>query len=72
MALSPAEMHDKIIENLKVKTGKSFTQWLSVINKLPENLSEKQRVKLLKTDHGLGHFTAIAILKNPRSGNPHR
>ena len=69
MALSPGEMHDRIIENLEAKTGHALDHWLSVVNTQRRERSDKYIVGYLKAEHGLGHYTAFAIVKEASSGN---
>ena len=69
MALSPKEMHDPIIENLASKTGHDWDHWHSVVASAPGALSDKELVAHLKTEHGLGHYTAVAVLKESMHGN---
>ncbi|MEL7129626.1 MAG: DUF4287 domain-containing protein [Pseudomonadota bacterium] len=69
MALSPKEMHARIIENLKTKTGKDFAAWANITAKIQGDKSDKDLIAELKSDHGLGHYTAFAIVKEMRNGN---
>lgn len=71
MGLSPKQMHDKIIHNLPEKTGKSLTEWRTIYQQLPPGLSHQEQTQLLKTEHQLGHFTAIALVNEFNGGNPH-
>lgn len=69
MALSPREMHERIIENLAAKTGHSFEYWLRVVVKQRKEKSDKELIAHLKNKHGLGHYTAVAIIKQSVTGN---
>lgn len=69
MALSPREMHDRIIGNLEAKTGHAFDYWRVVVTDERDERSEKDLVAHLKAAHGLGHYTAVAIIKEVASGN---
>ncbi len=60
MGLGPKQMQESIIRNLKKKTGKDLSEWLTVIQH--SNLSEKKEIMAaLKNDHGLGHFQAKIV-----------
>ena len=62
MGISPKEMEDAIIKNLRDKTGKSLNEWLKVLSE--ENLSNKKEMKsCLKGKYNLGHFQAQTIVK---------
>ena len=61
MALDPGAMHARIIENLEPKTGHALTHWLAVLADAPAD--KKAKMALLKTTHGLGHHTAVAVLR---------
>ena len=51
---TPDEMTQTMIDNLKEKTGKTLPQWLKVV--AASKLSKHgEIVKMLKTDHGMGH-----------------
>jgi len=69
MALSPGEMHNRIIGNLETKTGHAFDYWRVVVTDERGERSEKDLVAHLKAVHGLGHYTAVAIVKEAVSGN---
>lgn len=69
MALSPREMHDRIIGNLKAKTGHAFDHWREVVTEERGERSDKDLVAHLKANYGLGHYTAVAIIKEAASGN---
>lgn len=61
MGLSPKQMEEAILKNLKEKTGKSLPEWLSLLSE--ENLSNKKEMKIcLKEKHALGHFQAQTIV----------
>ena len=60
MALGPKEMGERILRNLKAKTGKELNEWLDIIR--ASGLSEKKPVMdYLKTQHDVGHFQAQKI-----------
>ncbi|MEM8797236.1 MAG: DUF4287 domain-containing protein [Pseudomonadota bacterium] len=61
MALSPGEMHTRIIENLLDKTGLDLSGWLDRLKAGPK--TRKDRINWLKQEHGLGHGTAGAIAR---------
>jgi hypothetical protein len=62
MGLSPQEMNDAIVRNLKDKTGKTLEQWLETVQE--SSLGDKKEiVPFLKEVHGLGHFQAQTIFK---------
>ncbi len=62
MGLSPKEMEDAIIKNLREKTGKSINEWLIVLSE--EKFSNKKEMKLcLKEKYKIGHFQAQTIVK---------
>lgn len=69
MALSPKEMHDRIIENLEAKTGRAFEYWRRVVNAERGDKSNKDLIAHLKAGHGLGHYTAVAVIKQASTGN---
>ena len=62
MGLSPQEMEDAIVKNLREKTGKSVNEWLIVLSE--ENFSNKKEMKsCLKEKYKIGHFQAQTIVK---------
>lgn len=61
MALSPKEMGEAIIKNLKNKTGKDFEEWVVLIEKDGPK-DKRERVKWLKANHELGHYQAVNIV----------
>ena len=69
MALSPKEMHDRIIENLASKTSHDRDHWHIVVASARSALSDKKLVAHLKTEHDLGHYTAVAVVKESMHGN---
>lgn len=69
MALSPKEMHERIIQNLATKTGKDFDAWADTVNAFRGNKSDKEIIAELKSTFGVGHYTAFAILKEMSTGN---
>lgn len=69
MALSPKEMHDRIIANLEAKTGHAFDHWRQIVGNERGERSDKDLVAHLKAAHGLGHYTSVAIIKESTSGN---
>jgi len=60
MAKSPEEMRKEMIDNLKVKTGKSLPEWLRVI-RASKRTKHGEIVKLLKEEHGVTHGYANQI-----------
>ena len=63
MGLSPQEMEAAIIKNLSAKTGKSLSEWLTILDE--SKLTEKKELKAhLKGTHGVGHFQAQTIVKH--------
>ena len=71
MALSPKEMREAIIKNLKEKTGKNFDEWVVMIEEDGPK-DKKERVKWLKTNHELGHYQAVNIVDRMElNGNSH-
>jgi hypothetical protein len=69
MGLSPKEMHARIIENLGSKTGRDLSEWLKIAESLDQSSTEKERIARLKKDWDLGHYTAVAIVKELTTGN---
>ncbi|MEO0951961.1 MAG: DUF4287 domain-containing protein [Pseudomonadota bacterium] len=61
MALSPGEMHARIIENLAEKTGHGLSYWLDLLGRTPDD--KKSQIAMLKSEHGLGHYTAVAVMR---------
>ncbi len=68
MALSPGEMHARIIENLPQKTGHPLAYWLDILDSVGDD--KKTRMALLKSNHGLGHTTAIAVIREKTGDVP--
>lgn len=68
MALSPGEMHARIIENLPEKTGYPLAHWLHVLDGVDDN--KTARMAHLKSDHGLGHQTAVAVIREKTGDVP--
>jgi hypothetical protein len=60
--MTPEEMQKAIIKNLPEKTGKALEEWLEIAKAI-ENTSQKELIQKLKTEHGLGHFQAVSIVK---------
>jgi len=60
--MTPEEMQKAIIKNLPEKTGKALEEWLEIAKAI-ENTSQKELIQKLKTEHGLGHFKAVTIVK---------
>jgi len=55
-------MEQAIVRNLREKTGRSLTEWCSVLR--DSGLSQKGELKeALKKVHGVGHFQAQTIVK---------
>jgi hypothetical protein len=63
MGLSPKQMEDAIIQNLKSKTGKTLQEWLATL-KESKILDKKEAIGFLKTEKGLGHFQAQTVYKH--------
>ncbi len=61
MALSPKEMGEAILRNLKKKTGKDIEEWKEVISKNSYPQTKKELTKSLKEAHKIGHFQAQKI-----------
>ena len=60
MPQSPEQMAEKMIANLKEKTGKTLEQWIAVAKK--SKLSKHgEIVKHLKADHGMTHGFANLV-----------
>lgn len=59
--MSPKEMGEAILRNLKDKTGKSIEEWFAEINTKDLPKSKKELSKILKENYGLGHFQARKI-----------
>ena len=68
MALDPGAMHARIIENLSEKTGQSPSYWLAVLDELGGERASQ--IAHLKSDHGLGHYTAVAIIREKTGDVP--
>lgn len=60
MALSPKEMHERILSNLLEKTGRDAGTWLALIRDAGP-ASRRDRTNWLKAEHGLGHGTATTL-----------
>ncbi|MEN9964898.1 MAG: hypothetical protein RL582_1993 [Bacteroidota bacterium] len=60
--MTPEEMQKAIIKNLPEKTGKALEEWLEIAKAI-DNTSQKEQIQNLKTEHGLGHFQAVTIVK---------
>ncbi len=60
MAPTPEEMANKMIANMKEKTGKTLEQWLAIAKKTGAE-KHGQVVKALKSDHGLTHGFANLV-----------
>ncbi len=68
MALSPEQMKEAIIRNLREKTGKSLSDWLDIL--VAKKLNEKKEiVQFLKTEEKLDHFQAQVIFNEFRNRN---
>ncbi len=63
MGLSPQEMNDAIVRNLKDKTGKSLGEWIEAL-RASTSAEKKEIIKFLKEENGLGHFQAQTIYKH--------
>jgi len=66
MAKSPEEALQTMIANMKANTGKSLDEWVKIAtaSKLAKH---GEIVKLLKTDHGLGHGFANLVAQTTLS-----
>lgn len=60
MAMSPEEMAQSMIANMKEKTGKALPQWLAVTKKSGET-KHGAIVKFLKSEHGMTHGFANLV-----------
>jgi hypothetical protein len=61
MALDPRGMGEAIVRNLPEKTGRSLAQWLDVLAS-EGPASTRERIDWLKREHGVGHYTARAVV----------
>ncbi|MCZ4410450.1 DUF4287 domain-containing protein [Cryomorphaceae bacterium 1068] len=62
MGLTPREMENAIVKNLKDKTGKSLEEWIALLAN--QSLSDKKEMNaFLKEKHQVGHFQAQTIVK---------
>ncbi|GFE65101.1 DUF5655 domain-containing protein [Litoreibacter roseus] len=68
MALSPGEMHARIIENLPEKTGHPLAHWLDILDRVSDD--RKAHMAFLKSDQGLGHQTAVAVIREKTGDVP--
>src|SRR4051794_28621164 len=60
MSRSPKEMGEAIARNLPEKTGRTFAQWVAIAKK--SGLTGKRElVAWLKSEHQIGHVTAVFI-----------
>jgi predicted transport protein len=65
--MSPDEMANTMIANIKDKTGKSLQQWIAIAKKSGA-AKHGEIVKMLKTDHGMTHgFANLVALKTLKS-----
>ncbi|MFB3826197.1 MAG: DUF5655 domain-containing protein [Bryobacteraceae bacterium] len=60
MAKSPGGMLSKILENLRLRTGKDLAQWSRVVKKQGP-AGRKRRVEWLMKEHGIGRVAAGLI-----------
>ena len=67
---TPEEMAASMRANLKEKTGKTMAQWLK-LTKAAELEKHGQIVKLLKSEHGVGHGYANLIAHETLGGLEH-
>lgn len=67
MALSPSEMHDAIIKNLREKTGKNINEWIEIAKSI-KAINDKGLLNILKSEYRLGHFQAQTIIKCTKKG----
>lgn len=70
MALDPGAMHQRIIDNLAEKTGKPISHWLTLLDSAP--IDRRERISMLKEEHGIGHHTAVAIVREKDGDVPWR
>jgi Domain of unknown function (DUF4287)/Domain of unknown function (DUF5655) len=70
MALHPAEMDAAIIRNLAQKTGYDLKAWIAILKSAPNFEKSSDAVKWLKSEHGLGHVTAMLIVKRANQPAP--
>ena len=69
MANSPEQQAQAMIENMKLKTGKTLPQWLDLIKPLGFE-KHGQIVKHLKTEHGITHgFANLVAAKSLESAS---
>ncbi len=68
MGLSPQEMGDAIVRNLKAKTGRTLEEWLIEIKEITYH-DKKEFVAYLKHHYGLGHFQAQTIFQASIKGD---
>lgn len=61
MSLSPAQMQQAIIHNLKQKTGKTLSEWIALARSL-QAASYKELQQRLKAEFGLGHVQAQTVV----------
>ncbi len=60
MALGPKQMQESIIRNLKDKTGKDLSEWISILE--AKGIQDKKEAMAhLKSEYKLGHFQAKII-----------
>ena len=67
MGASPDATVQTMIENLPDKTGKSLDQWITLLGKAKLE-KHGEMVKLLKSEHGVGHGFANLIVHQYRDG----
>lgn len=67
MGKSPEDMLASMIANLKEKTGKTLEQWVKIA-KASKLAKHGEIVKMLKTDHELGHGYANLVAQTALSG----
>lgn len=67
MAKSPEEMLASMIANLKEKTGKTLEEWVKIA-KASKLAKHGEIVKMLKSDHELGHGYANLVAQTTLSG----
>jgi len=62
MALSPKEMEQAMLRNLKEKTGKTLEAWKDILSASGIQ-NAKEQIAYLKIEFALGHFQANVIAK---------
>jgi predicted transport protein len=67
--MDPREYEQKLIQNLKARTGKTLDEWAALVREqIPAQ--QKGRLKWIKETFGLGQSTAYLILHNLEHESP--